>query len=251
MRWIIPALAAAVFLIGGSPVWAAQITFNFDCILVNRTTCAPSETYGTLTLSDSPGNGDLLLTLDLMGVRDKFRHLMLNYSGPAARLRSTDRQAEYDENDLRFRSFRGRFDVGDDDGKGWSYSGYGPYTTILSGWTSRGGWQRRYSSGRSNVDLLLEDFLELDTLGQIYAALYIKDIGPYRCNGVYRECEPGAYGNGSLRVGATLAPQVVPTPEPGSLTLLGAGLAASAAWARRRRSSRIRESASRCGGVRS
>jgi hypothetical protein len=184
------------------------------------------------------------LTLDLVGAKDKFRHLMLNYSGTAARITSTDRQAEFDEDDMRFRPFKGRFDVGDDDGKGWAYSGYGPYSTILSGWTARNrwNWNRKYSSGRSNVDLLLEDFLEVDTLGQVYAALYIRDIGPYRCNGVYRSCEPGAYGNGSLRVGATLAPPSVPTPEPGSLTLLGVGLAASAVWARRQRSKDPRDS---------
>ncbi len=83
------------------------------------------------------------------------------------------------------RPYKGRFDVGDDDGKGWSYSGVGPYSTILYGWTDHGRRKPKYTAGRSNVDLLLTDFLELDKYGQIYAALYIKDIA-YPCNGNYR-----------------------------------------------------------------
>jgi hypothetical protein len=240
VRRKIPALAAALFLLSAAQALAAQITFEFNCILVSKKACSPSAVFGTMTLSDSPDNGDLLLTLDLVGSYDKFRHLMLNYSGPAERITSSDRQAELDQNDYKLRPYKARFDVGDDGGKGWSYSGAGPYSTILYGWTDHGRTKPKYTAGRSNVNLVLEDFLQLDRFGQIYAALYIKDPNRYRCDDDDDgPCAGRAYRNG-LSLGATLVDSsaTVPTPEPGSLTLLGIGLAASGLWARRRKSSR-------------
>src|SRR5262245_24936648 len=69
---------------------ANSITFNLNCILTTSG-CTPSGSFGTITIDDAhvslvPGAGDLYLTVDLVGTTEKFRDLLLNYSGSAAQI---------------------------------------------------------------------------------------------------------------------------------------------------------------------
>src|SRR5262245_56488413 len=82
MRSVFTALA--ITALSAIPSQAASITFNLNCELGNTTVNCPVASYGTVTLDELPGDGDLLLTVDLTGTGEKFKDLLFNYNGSAA-----------------------------------------------------------------------------------------------------------------------------------------------------------------------
>jgi len=72
-----------------------------------------------------------------------------------------------------------------------------------------------------NAPLSTADFAVLDSLGNLYAALHIQNIGSAKggnCDGTGNPaCVPGMNGPGSLKIGA---PEIT-VPEPSTIILLG------------------------------
>src|SRR5215831_17161100 len=114
---LIAVLTAALAFVGVNRAEATSLTFNLDCVLTTSG-CTPSASYGTITLNDSPGNGDLLLTVDLAGTGEKFRDLEMNYSGGASQITSDDGQATLTPNGFTLSPYLGSFDLGYSGGQG-------------------------------------------------------------------------------------------------------------------------------------
>jgi hypothetical protein len=211
-------LAAAAAL--APNLQAAGITAELTCslnILNSSGACNDIGPYGTVKIDDTPGNGDLKLTVDLLNATPKFRDLMLNFGGAATSVSSADGQATLSPNGFSITPYAGLFDVGKSGGQGWAYSGAGAYTTVLSG----------------DVDLLLADFMVLDSLGNLQVAVHIQDIGDINggdCDGSGEKnpCVPGLDGDGSLKIGGvfTRDGDIPDVPEPSTMLLLGGSLLA-------------------------
>ena len=196
---------------------AATISMGLTCVLdtLGAGPCGAGPSYGTVTLTDLSGvdAGKVEVEVDLgMTGTQKFRDLMLNFSGAATTITDNDASSiELDDNFFSISPYGGNFDVGEKGGQGWNATTAGPYVVVLSG----------------NAPLSTSDFLSLDTGGNLYAALHIQDIGNYRggsCNGTSMPpCAPGVSGPGSLKIGAPVAITVPGSdaPEPASLCLLG------------------------------
>jgi hypothetical protein len=213
--WVGCLAAAAAFAPNSQ---AASITAQLTCslnILNSSGSCNNIGPFGTVKIDDTPGNGDLLLTVDLFNATPKFRDLMLNFAGTATTISSSDGQAELDPDGFSIAPYGGLFDVGESGGQGWNYSGTGPYITTLSG----------------DVDLLLSDFMTLDSEGNLQVALHIQDIGSASggdCDGSGEKdpCVPGKDGDGSLKIGGGFQfdDEVPDVPEPSTMLLMGGAL---------------------------
>lgn len=215
---------------------AASVTFQLTCILANGPACTPSGSFGTVTLDDAHaslvgGAGDLYINIDLNG-GGKFRDLMLNFGGGAARITSADGEATLVADGFSLPPYSGVFfDVGSNTSQGWS-STSDPYSTILYGWTATGSTAAAGTGGSSNVALTLADFLFPDLNG-VYGAMHIQTL-----NCQIAPC-PQGYTADSIKVGLRLRTDndliIQQVPEPTLLAMLGGGLAFSARRLRRRR----------------
>jgi hypothetical protein len=218
-------IAALVFLAAGTSS-AATISFDLTCSLntLNSSgSCSPGPSFGTVTLEDLTGvdAGKVEVTVDLgFPSTQKFRDLMLNYSGAATTITDSDsgNTVVLNSDNYSISPYGGEFDLGATGGQGWNKTTSGPYSTVLSG----------------NAPLSAADFVTLDSLGNLYAALHIQAIGSAsggNCDGTGNPaCVPGMPGSGSLKIGA---PDVV-VPEPTSMCIVGIAAALAVGWNRKR-----------------
>jgi hypothetical protein len=224
------AVAILILSAASSAANAATISFSLTCSLNgldSSGSCSAGPSFGTITLEDLTGvdAGKVEVTVDLgFPSSQKFRDLILNYAGPATSITDNDpnNSVFLSNNNVSFsiNPYNGRFDVGATDQQNWNATTSGPYSTVLSG----------------NVALSTADFTALDSLGNLYAALHIQDIGSAsgeNCDGTNNPaCVPGMNGPGSLKIGAPEFRIVRhEVPEPSALALIVLGLVL-AAWRR-------------------
>jgi hypothetical protein len=117
---------------------------------------------------------------------------------------------ELSANSFSINPYDGLFDVGADDMQGWNSTTTGPYVVKLSG----------------DAALSTADFTAFDSLGNLYAAVHIQDIGSATgedCDGSGDKpaCVPGMPGPGSLKIGAFTTIPGGKIPEPSTLGLFG------------------------------
>lgn len=225
-------LSLVMLMLGAQDAVAGILTFDLTCVFngLNVHPCVSGPSFGTVTLKDPADDGGLAagqisVAVDLGGTGQKFRDLMLNFSGSAASISSSDGQVTLSPNGFNIDPYNGLFDVGSTGQKGWE----GPdlYYTILSG----------------NTALSLTDFSGLDTLSKLGVALHIQNIGDSSggdCDGNddgTTDCVPVMTGAGSLKIGGLQGGggTILDAPEPATSALLGAGLLALALLYRRKR----------------
>lgn len=209
---IVSALLAAII---ATPSRAAIIELDLTCTLNGlkaNGTCSAGPSFGTVTLEDLSGvdAGKVEVTVDLgFPNTQKFRDLILNYSGTATSISATDggNPLLLDDNGYSINPYDGLFDLGGTESQGWHATTSGAYSTVLSG----------------NAPLSTADFATLDSLGNLYAAIHIQAIGSAsggNCDGAGNPaaCVPGMEGTGSLKIGA---PDITIIPEPATVILLG------------------------------
>lgn len=197
---------------------AATVQLDLTCSLnvLSGGSCGAGPSFGTITLEDLSGvdAGKVKVTVDLgFTGTQKFRDLILNFSGAATSITDNDpgNAVFLSNNNTNFKinPYNGLFDVGATDQQNWNATTSGPYSTVLSG----------------NAPLSTSDFLSLDSLGNLYAAIHIQDIGSAtggNCDGEGNPaCVPGMNGPGSLKIGAPTF-SVVPEPTTTMLLVIGA-----------------------------
>jgi hypothetical protein len=209
---------AAVAVFSTSALNAATISLGLTCSLnglQSSGACSSGPSFGLIKLEDLTGldAGKVKVTVDLgFAGTQNFRSLMLNYSGPATIFTDTDssQNVVLINNGYSISPYNGKFDLGSSGGMGWDAATVGPYSTVLSG----------------NSPLSTSDFLVLDSLSKLYAAIHIQSIGSAsggNCDGTSNPaCVPGMSGPGSLKIGAPSF-IVVPfnVPEPSTSRMIG------------------------------
>jgi len=210
---------------------AALMTFDLVCVMNQANALCGNQvsSFGTVTLDDSVGVGQIGVSVNLAGTGEQFRDLMLNFSGAGVTtISSTDGQVLLSPNGFSIEPYAGLFDVGGGGVQGWA--GNDLYSTTLTG----------------NVALSLAMFDVLDSLGNAYVGIHIQNIGDGsggNCAGNAdgtTNCVPGSTGIGSLKIAGLQElpppPDIDPIPEPMTFALMGAGLVALGLLRRRRKS---------------
>jgi hypothetical protein len=220
---VLRSAAVLVASLGFAPaaVYADPLVLNLNCIL-SSSGCAPSATWGTITLTDN--NGDVDLDVDLVDTpagttRQKMLGVWLNYNDSLFdasddfETLSTDGVDE-NENKKKAGPYNaGKFDlVLPDSGNG----GFEPFTVTMH---------------LEGFNLDSAHFAFSDTSGLLWAAVHIGN-----CGSGAGPCLPGAPAGtnaSSIWVGATGPTETTPEddtalPEPASLFLLGTGFVALA-----------------------
>jgi hypothetical protein len=224
-------LTPVVLLVATGGINAATIALDLTCSLnglASSGSCSPGPVFGTITLEDLTGvdAGKVEVTVDLgFAGTQNFRILMLNFVGAATTITDTDpsQNVVLINNNYSISPYGGLFDLGSGGGMGWDAMTAGPYSTVLSG----------------NVPISTSDFLALDSLGKLFAAIHIQSIGSAdggNCDGTNDPaCVPGMPGPGSLKIGAPgfrIVKENVPEPSAFALVLLS--IVGAAAIARKR-----------------
>ena len=222
------AMFSCIALVGANATNAATIELDLTCslnVLSSSGACSPGPSFGTVSLEDLTGvdAGKVEVTVDLgFPSTQKFRDLILNYAGAATSISSSDgsNPVLLSNNAYSITPYNGLFDLGGTGSQGVNATTSGPYSAVLSG----------------NAPLSAADFIELDSLGNLYAAVHSQNIGSAtggNCDGAGNPaaCVPGMPGTGSLKIGA---PDVRIVPEPATFVLL-AWAGTMMAFNRRRR----------------
>lgn len=188
---------------------ASSVTFNLNCI-ISGAGCppSPSTSFGTVTLTDNGDNVDLVVDLAGEGVHTVLK-VFLNYddalfSNASPFDTTSDAGVIVGENAQKPDGYPGFLDLTIPDPP--ASLGFEPYSDTIT---------------LAGFDLNPEHFNFLDTSGKMWAAVQVGNYGG----------SPGVAGLDPIWVGAD---PPVATPEPGTLLLLGSGLAGLATWGWRR-----------------
>jgi hypothetical protein len=212
--------AFAAVSVWGRPASALPISYDLNCIIPDG--CVSEDvvpSYGTVTFDDSAGDPTKVdVTIELVGTSQIVQGMWFNYD-----------DAQFENNAFVFSGdvTSGIVDENDQKPDGYPNDTFDiqvPATGNLSGDPE----PYMFTISLALVDLDPSDFDFKDVLQHIFVAVHIGNCGPAEP----RICEPGQTGNNSIFVGALGAPTSV--PEPGTLSLFGAGLA-GLGWVLRRR----------------
>lgn len=202
--------ALAVLALCGQPARGAVLTAELTCVLAGPSSVGcGAVSYGTVTLNDSVGtHGQIGLTVELTGIADKFRDLLLNFYGAGiSTVSSGDGQASLSFDGFSLPPYKGLFDIGRDGNCcGWNSNTAIYHTTLF----------------KVDHDLTLDMFNLKDSGNRLNVALHLQDLtgtgGSLKVGGIWEEG-----GGGGQEI-----------PEPATFALLGGGLLVFA-WALRRR----------------